>query len=331
MVQKQNKLVWLLILQGWAMLWVIIGHSPLYTCTDSFFDIVSHETAAWLERFAYSFHMPLFIMISGYLFHMTRVTRGGSLKSCMKDKLKRLGIPYMVFILIAYVVKALVPGEVQRTVSFTLEGFVNSFFYPFDGPLREMWFVASILIFFMGINLYRKVFETKYLPILVLILSFGMCFIPHGIVPTLFSLDKAVHYFIFFYTGMMIHNYSFDTALVRMKVLLFNLILFVLGFVFNITIISNLSGCLLFWGMAHLLENSTPNLFSTFREYTYQIFLIGIFVQIAVKIAYNMLFIPNTYILFFMICIMAGLYVPVMISRIVINGKVKYIRYIIGL
>ena len=72
---EKKKINWLLILQGWAMLWVVIGHSPLNM--DSMPKIV--ELA---YNFAYSFHMPLFILVSGYLFQLTRLSKpnsGGSL------------------------------------------------------------------------------------------------------------------------------------------------------------------------------------------------------------------------------------------------------------
>ena len=63
----KKKINWLLILQGWAMLWVVIGHSFLG---------IAGEGPAWenaLFRFAYSFHMPLFMLVSGWLFYLTRL------------------------------------------------------------------------------------------------------------------------------------------------------------------------------------------------------------------------------------------------------------------
>lgn len=64
----KKKINWLLILQGWAMLWVVIGHSPL--SLDNMPPYVEV-----LHKIAYSFHMPLFIAISGYLFQLTKLSR----------------------------------------------------------------------------------------------------------------------------------------------------------------------------------------------------------------------------------------------------------------
>lgn len=66
-MSEKKKINWLLILQGWAMLWVVIGHSPLGEVGNG----PTWENA--LYHFAYSFHMPLFMLVSGWLFYLTRI------------------------------------------------------------------------------------------------------------------------------------------------------------------------------------------------------------------------------------------------------------------
>lgn len=66
MAEKQ-KINWLLILQGWAMLWVVIGHAFIGQTGDRPLYV------DWLFDFAYSFHMPLFMLVSGWLFFLTRL------------------------------------------------------------------------------------------------------------------------------------------------------------------------------------------------------------------------------------------------------------------
>ena len=65
---SKKKINWLLILQGWAMLWVVIGHSFV----GEFHKGPDWETA--ICDFAYSFHMPLFMLVSGWLFYLTRLS-----------------------------------------------------------------------------------------------------------------------------------------------------------------------------------------------------------------------------------------------------------------
>ena len=64
---ERRKINWILILQGWAMLWVVIGHAFLGKAGKG------PEWENMLFHFAYSFHMPLFMLVSGYLFYMTRM------------------------------------------------------------------------------------------------------------------------------------------------------------------------------------------------------------------------------------------------------------------
>lgn len=71
-MSEKKKINWLLILQGWAMLWVVIGHSTVG---------VPGEGPGWenaLYHIAYSFHMPLFMLVSGWLFYLTRLRASGA-------------------------------------------------------------------------------------------------------------------------------------------------------------------------------------------------------------------------------------------------------------
>lgn len=111
---ERKKINWLLILQGWAMLWVVIGHSPLDLETmPGYVDS--------LYQFAYSFHMPLFMLVSGFLFYLTRLNDGRSEGSkkwsyyrIFKDKALRLLLPGLVFSFLAFVLKIFFSGEMER-------------------------------------------------------------------------------------------------------------------------------------------------------------------------------------------------------------------------
>ena len=66
--------------------------------------------------------------------------------------------------------------------------------------------------------------------------------------------------------------------------------------------------------IAFILDRYTPKVFYSFRDYTYQIYLMGIFFQIAIKIIYKHIDCP--YGLGFIACILVGLYGPVVVSII---------------
>ena len=108
----------ILIVQGWAMLWVVIGHAPLDSAAGN------PTIVQWLFDIAYAFHMPLFVFVSGYLFQLTRIAKGYSYKDMMVEKLQRLGIPYVAFTVIAMLCKSIMPEAVKRqsTLSNTIYG-----------------------------------------------------------------------------------------------------------------------------------------------------------------------------------------------------------------
>lgn len=197
----KRKINWLLILQGWAMLWVVIGHSPM-----------TLDAMTWYERvtyvFAYSFHMPLFVTISGYLFYLTRVSPvkdDGSLKwswgAMMKDKLVRLGVPFIVFTVIAMVMKGLFPDDMQRPSDISFISFINAILYPNNGPLRELWFVGVLMWMFALLPLWVLALRKKSYAIIMGVALVVLHFIPVSI--DFLCIGRSTSYAVWFYAGMI--------------------------------------------------------------------------------------------------------------------------------
>ena len=174
---NRQKITWLQILQGWSMLLVVIGHVTL----TGIFENPQTPVSATIERVIYSFHMPLFMFISGFLFYFTKISRDLAYKEVVFDKLKRLGIPYLFFTFFTFAVKFIFSPFMKRPVELSLRQFTDSFLYPGSNPLSEMWFVATLFIIILsfaeiydngtfqnrGIN-YRKcrtqlIFPSRYI------------------------------------------------------------------------------------------------------------------------------------------------------------------------
>ncbi len=171
---KSKKLTWLLLLQGWAMLWVVIGHSPLALSKPrpDIFDLSTLDgfgaaIAYACYKFAYAFHMPLFIMISGYLFYKTRVARNWNFLPMIKEKWLRLGIPYISFIILGILIKFFYHSGRPLDTSFI--GIIKNFTHPFDGALQEMWFIAAIFLYFLLYPVYRFVLKNKTYSLILLV------------------------------------------------------------------------------------------------------------------------------------------------------------------
>ncbi|MBP3424140.1 MAG: acyltransferase [Alistipes sp.] len=325
-----KKINWLLILQGWTMLWVVIGHAPLRI------EGIVPEFAALLYDIAYSFHMPLFILISGYLFYTTRLSASStkwSYKAIMMDKLKRLAIPFIVFTIIAMGMKSLLPGEMNRAASFTFQEFFLAILYPREGPLLEMWFIAVILWMFALTPYWRVCLKSRWLTIATLTILLALhIWVDYLPLDTFLCLKDCAYYGIYFFIGLLASKYGFDDKYKPMKYLIIAVGATLYLCLWNTDILFGLamSGIAISVGLAFILDSIYPKAFSTFRDYTYQIFLIGIFAQIAVKIIYKYILSMGlgashptlVYIVFYLTCIALGLYIPVVISKVA-----KYINW----
>lgn len=64
-------------MKGLAIIFMVVGHIHI---------------SALVDKFIYSFHMPLFFIVSGYLYHRRTVSL-----EYLKKKVKTLILPYFVF------------------------------------------------------------------------------------------------------------------------------------------------------------------------------------------------------------------------------------------
>ena len=121
-INNKKKIVWISILQGLTMLLVVIGHS----------DLNEKETIpaiGFVYKLFKSFRMPLFILISGYLFGLTRVSKNKKYGFVVVDKLKRLGIPFLFFSVIGFVTKYISSAYIKNPLGDFSFGYVLDIFW----------------------------------------------------------------------------------------------------------------------------------------------------------------------------------------------------------
>lgn len=357
-----KKINWLLILQAWAMLWVVIGHAFLGKHNEG------PEWETMLCNIAYSFHMPLFMLVSGWLFYLTRLSVdelkpgwGGQISvsgerlavrderdsvngyrsskrwtwwKIVKDKAVRLLLPGLVFSIVAFALKIAFPGEMSRQTGLSVNEIIHAYLYPYDNPFRELWFIATLFLFFLMTPLWRELLKQKWMMWLGVI----ALLILHFCHPTtqLLCIDRVCSFAIWFYLGMIISKENMvDKYLLQqpMLVLVAGVAIYtasrfiVTGSVHSFFGI--IGGITFSFSFALLADKYIPKLFSGFRNYTYQIFLMGILAQMAVKIAYRHISVP--YVAAYVVCILAGLYVPVVVSKVIEKINWKLLKLCVGL
>lgn len=144
-------------------------------------------------------------------------------------------------------------------------------------------------------------------------------------------IDRVFNYAVWFYLGNLIseeklvEKYLYKNALMTM---IAGIGIYIIG-IFTDVFVTTMGGITLSFGLAMILDKYMPNTFYSFRDYTYQIFLMGVFVQKFVKIMYDN--ITMSYGIGFIVCILAGLYVPVPVSKIVEKINWKPLSLCLGL
>ena len=322
------------------MLWVVIGHSVLEKVPETWPCYV-----ATLVDFAYSFHMALFIFTSGYLFYMTRLApseRKWTYPTIIADKAKRLIIPGIVFSLLAFVLKVAFPGEMARKVGLEANDIIHIILYPNDSPLKEMWFIVTLFWMFLLSPVWKLSLTNRW-TILGTIVALAVLHFVH-IDTELLCIDRFCFFAIWFYLGIILCKTALVDTILHKKSLLVLAVgigIYAIGVV-TIPVFKIIGGIVLSIGLALTFDAYIPKIFSSFRNYTYQIFLMGIFCQIFVCILYayfgSPIYVDLTfaridvcYLAAFLLCIAVGLYIPVIISKLIEKTGSKPLLLCIGL
>ena len=140
--------------------------------------------------------------------------------------------------------------------------------------------MAVVLLYFSLLEVYRRILKNNWLSLLCLCCAVGLFFIPVSDMSGVFAFNRAVHFFIFFFLGLLIAaNNCFETAIKRSCCIAICLILYVALFGADgveedvVTLVMSLSGCLLCWGLAGKVDRNLSNtIFGSFRNYTYRFF-----------------------------------------------------------
>jgi fucose 4-O-acetylase-like acetyltransferase len=145
---KQNSLEWISIAKGIGISLVVIGHfnpdsSPNY----------------WMEirRFISTFHMPLFFLLSGYLFDIRKY----SYFDLIKVKARRLLYPFTFIALIFFLIKYAVGHFVSIKHAVNINNIYALLIDPVNSYMPLLWFVHSLFLIF-AIYPLARVFINNY-------------------------------------------------------------------------------------------------------------------------------------------------------------------------
>jgi len=195
-VQKKGKVDHIVLLRSAAILLVVLGHVFRDSGTPNIhfyepIEITVIETV--LKKYIYSFHMPLFFWIAGYVHYLSTVERSGaaSIPDIIAKKVRRLLIPYFSTSLLILIPVRFFFGHTDTPLSVTVQKLL------IGSGSDHLWFLYSLFLLFIFFILLQKTIDK--LPMAFGVVLFFLISSGNGQLPPLFR--SPCFYSIFFYAG----------------------------------------------------------------------------------------------------------------------------------
>lgn len=164
--------------------------------------VVLGHIASPLGTFIYSWHMPLFFIISGFFINIE-----SDCKTFLFKNFKRLLIPYFIFCFIGIFVEEFKRELLNRDPLDIINTIKNMFLFMDSGALsghygQVLWFLPTLffskIMFFLLMKFIRNTFLILLLCFVLFVLSFHL--------ELFFSLDESMNVVIFILIGFYIYR-----------------------------------------------------------------------------------------------------------------------------
>ena len=197
--------------KGVAIILVVLGHSIQYGSGQEFLWQEGYFSNRFFQLI-YSFHMPLFMLVSGFFFNGT--LQRYSAKDITIKKIRALLIPIISFSAIKLIVTSAGEGSVELTASGI-----------FDLIIKNLWFLWVVLASsLICVAVEKMTVSWIYIPVII-----GMMFLPNK-----YNLSYLAFLFPYFIIGMYSARKEWYKAIFAKPALcgLMSLVIFAVMFLF---------------------------------------------------------------------------------------------------
>lgn len=326
----KERIEWLALLRGLNILLVVMFHVQLI-------DLSTGENHAFCPAVCRPFNairMPLFIFCSGGLLYLSRIRKDWRVKDLYADKFIRIGCPFLFFVTFYYFFKLALNPFVKTKVAFSVHDFLMSFCLFPGHPSAHLWFLSVLFWFMLLYPLFRWLCRQSWrVGGVFLFFCIALYFVDIDVDNNYFYLFSLHKYLVYFFFGIFFFRYDLYNRLEGLAALLLTAALFAVCTMFDVPLLTSIAGILLMIAICRQLARICPALFVSFRDYIYQIFLMSFifqpFVELILwkKLFYN----EHLFLLFYVLNILAGIYLPVWISRWAERSRIRALRVCLGL
>lgn len=223
----RDRIEWIDLAKGYTILLVVIGHVLLGLLNSNRFSEHT-ESLSFIIGVIYSFHMPVFFILSGYTYGYKKNETFRDYGKSISKKFLSLSVPYVVFSIIMFLLKYIGQSEVRNGIS--IEHLLNIY----KAPIDFLWFLYTLFFIFVIAELLDLFIKNEK----VVFLFFIIGFIVFNIFPTdVYFIQRTMIWGVFFYFGKILSSKSH--ILNSNKLFTFNSIAFIC-YVIIWSLISNL-------------------------------------------------------------------------------------------
>lgn len=315
-MQNNNSLI--SFMQTFGIILVVLGHST--------YQLGHADHVPAVCQWLYSFHMPLFFFISGYLLRYSNNRNGRQLadmpafgdKGFITRKVKRLLVPYVIISSVAFFPKAMMSAIALRPVDISAWSYLSMLLYPQTNVIGFFWFLPSLFLIFCFAMFAAKT-KVKVNDILL----FTSLIIVNLTTPdiALLGLNCAIYNIIFFAAGYMfckhrleliVGRHAASTATVTFAI---SVALMYAPDTSIRFLLSALNGTLMSMALAHLYTAHGLHFLDHLEGASYTIYLLSWFPQVAsqqilISMVPGITWHVTTALAFF-----SGLYLPLLAYR----------------
>lgn len=327
-----NKITWISVLKGFNILLVLCMNDYLVDMSTG----SNHLFLSGFKAYYEPWYMALFIFTSGFLLQLSRIRKGYSFKILYIDKVKRIVVPFVFFVTVFYLAKIAMAPFIKTAVPLSLTEYLKSFVY-YRGYSSEMlWFLPvlfeSMLLYPLYLWLEKNV--VRMVVFLLVLVGFYCLDLPIFSDYNVFYIFYINKYLIFFFVGILFCRYELYRYLDKVWISALSIVVYSLVYYFtDLYLVIQLLGIVMAVSISMTVSRVLPNLFSSFRDYIYQIYLMSLFFQCFVEIVLwkQLFYNESLFYIFYLLNILLGIYGPVLVSKCVERVPNKYIRLCFGL
>ncbi|MBC8413708.1 MAG: acyltransferase family protein [Nitrospira sp.] len=328
----RNSFDWIHIAKGIGIILVVIGHCHLKP---------SPTYWAEIRTIIYFFHMPLFFILSGYLYSHGKY----SYSSLMKNKVKRLIYPFISIAGSFFLIKYVAGQFITLWNPINIESIYALLIDPMHSFMPLLWFLHALFLIFAIYPLARLFLSNLSIMFLLLAINFflGNDYLVFG---------RALSFMPFFVFGAILResgklsklaigaDWRYVLAPVMMFFLAYMLrssVRIIYDYGYPVKTFLGISGSLFVINASHaiaaLLDKRTKSMLLQIGYYSMTIYLLHSLFESAVRIGFSHVFknIQAPFELIAFISITCGIVFPLVIEKNVLRKFSITKKFVLGL